>query len=433
MKKRNIKNFSFIVSSAQMTPVEMMGYLSSHNSYMYAQIDKELEIEIPIAEEIESVSFQSVVKKDIVVDGRVFFKEYQNDVKEGRLVISIGNILMFSFLLNSKELDIKASFKTTLKTLDESIRDADFVLALNKSGCLTIGEFPLHLKINDQDLVKELKCRLDGWKQLKNVLDRFHVIKPLDLMAVTEKQNVNFNAILYSADTGMPVNIGHKTNTLILVDIGNLNILLWEGVDDKGNSRFGDFFDGKISIQYQFNDGKKYPVSPFSYLQNENLWLKCDNIPFEKLIESYEKLIDKNPHILEMANLDLLYMLEGYDKLSKTDALRKDELIKNAENLSCWLMKTEKSEPLKIMHYINHCQILKRLDRLGDKESVELHDILLDKQVEPTMKVGVSLLLEDKNEFDKWILSCSKEDVENIKRFPIWRFYNDTFSKEALS
>lgn len=229
-----------------MTPVEMMGYLSSHNSYMYAQIDKELEIEIPIAEEIESVSFQSVVKKDIVVDGRVFFKEYQNDVKEGRLVISIGNILMFSFLLNSKELDIKASFKTTLKTLDESIRDADFVLALNKSGCLTIGEFPLHLKINDQDLVKELKCRLDGWKQLKNVLDRFHVIKPLDLMAVTEKQNVNFNAILYSADTGMPVNIGHKTNTLILVDIGNLNILLWEGVDDKGNSRFGDFFDGKI-------------------------------------------------------------------------------------------------------------------------------------------------------------------------------------------
>lgn len=433
MKKRNIKNFSFIVPSAQMTTVEMMGYLSSHNSYMYAQIDKELEIEIPIAEEIESVSFQSVVKKDVVVDGRVFFKEYQNDVKEGRLVISIGNILTFSFLLNSKELDIKASFKTTQKTLDESIRDAEFVLALNKSGSLTIGEFPLHLKINDQDLVKELKCRLDGWKQLKNVLDRFYVIKPLDLMAVTEKQNVNFNAILYSADTGMPVNIGHQTNTLILVDIGNLNILLWEGVDDKGNSRFGDFFDGKISIRYQFNDGKKYPVSPFSYLQNENLWLKCDNIPFEKLIESYEKLIDKNPHILEMANLDLLYMLEGYDKLSETEALRKDELIKNAESLSCWLMETEKSEPLKIMHYINHCQILKRLDKLGDKENVGLHDILLDKQVDPTMKVGASLLLEDKNEFDKWFSSCTKEDVENIKRFPIWRFYNDTFSKEALS
>ena len=52
MKKRNIKNFSFVVPSSKMSPVEMMGYLSSHNSYMYAQIDKELDIEIPIAEEI---------------------------------------------------------------------------------------------------------------------------------------------------------------------------------------------------------------------------------------------------------------------------------------------------------------------------------------------------------------------------------------------
>lgn len=433
MKKRNIKNFSFIVPSAQMNPVEMMGYLSSHDSYMYAQIDKELDIEIPIAEEIKSVSFQSVVKKDVVVDDKVYFKEYRNDIQDGRCIISIGGILTFSFLLNSKKFDCKASFKSTLKTLDESIRDAKFVLALNEYGGIMIGGFPLHLKIKEQDLVKDLKCRLGGWIQLKNVLYRFHVKKPLDLTAITEKQNVNFNSILYSADTGKPVNIGHKKNALILVDIGNLNILLWEGVDDKGNSRFGDFFDGKISLSYKFNDGIKYPVSPFSYLQNENLWLKCDNIPFEKLIESYEKLIDKNPHILEMANLDLLYMLESYDKLSKTDALRKDELIKNAENLSCWLIKTEKSEPSKTMHYINHCQILKRLDRLGDKESVGLHGIILDKQVEPVMKVGVSLLLEDKNEFDKWYSLCSKEDVENIKRFPIWRFYNDTFSKEALS
>lgn len=93
-------------------------------------------------------------------------------------------------------------------------------------------------------------------ESLKNVLHRFHVKKPLDLTAITEKQNVNINSILYSADTGNLVNIGHRENTLILVDIGNLNILLWESVDDKGNSRFGDFFDGKISLQYKFKDGK---------------------------------------------------------------------------------------------------------------------------------------------------------------------------------
>lgn len=432
MKKRNIKNFSFVVPSSKMSPVEMMGYLSSHNSYMYAQIDKELDIEIPIAEEIESVSFQSVIKKDVAVGNKIFFKEYRNDIQDGRCVISIGGVLTFSFLLNSKIYDYKASFKSTLKTLDESIRDAEFVLALNEYECLTIGDFPLHMKVNEQDLVNDLKCRLDGWNQLKNILHRFHVKKPLDLTAITEKQNVNFNSILYSADTGNLVNIGHKNNSFILVDIGNLNILFWESVDDKGNSRFGDFFDGMISLQYWFNDGKKYPVSPFSYLQNENLWLKCDNIPFEKQITSYEVLIDKNPHILEMANLDLLYMLECYDKLSDTDSLRKYELLEYAEKLSCWLIEKETSRSLDTMHYINHCQVLKRLGKLGETEVSKLKTILLNEQADFSLKVGASLLLEDKNEFCKWYSLCSKEGVENIKRFPIWRFYNNTLSKEAL-
>lgn len=432
MKKRNIKNFSFVVPSSEMSPVEMMGYLSSHNSYMYAQIDKNLDIEIPIAGEIESVSFQSVIKKDVAVGDKIFFKEYRNDIQDGRCIISIGGILTFSFLLNSKKYDCKASFKSTLKTLDESIRDAEFVLALNEYRCLTIGDFPLHLKVKEQDLVKELKCRLDGWNHLKDVLHRFHVKKPLDLTAITEKQNVNFNSILYSADTGNLVNIGHRENSLILVDIGNLNILLWESVDDKGNSRFGDFFDGKISLQYKFKDGKKYPVSPFSYLQNESLWLKCDNIPFENQISSYEILIDRNPHILEMVNFDLLYMLECYDKLSDTDSLRKYELLEYAEKLSCWLMRKETSRSLDAMHYINHCQVLKRLGKLGETEMSKLQTILLNEQANSILKVGASLLLENKNEFNKWYSLCSKEDAEDIKRFPIWRFYNNTFSKEAL-
>lgn len=107
MKKRNIKNFSFVVPSSKMSPVEMMGYLSSHNSYMYAQIDKELDIEIPIAEEIESVSFQSVIKKDVAVGNKIFFKEYRNDIQDGRCVISIGGVLTFSFFLIARYMIIK--------------------------------------------------------------------------------------------------------------------------------------------------------------------------------------------------------------------------------------------------------------------------------------------------------------------------------------
>lgn len=429
MKKRKIKNFSFVAPSRKMSPVDVMGYLSSHNSFLYAQIDKEFNIEVPISNEIESISFHNVVKRDVAVGGKVFFTEYKNDVKDGRLIISIGDVLTFSFLLNSDNPDCRATFRSCSKTLDDSIKDAEFILALDKEECLSFGDFPLHLKVNEQDLVKDLKERIEGWKKLKSVLAMLHVNRPLDLSTIKEGQERMIDVILHVFCTGESVSIGHKENNLVLVEIGDLKILLWEAVDEKGNSRFGDFFDGQISIRYKFKDNKKYPASPFSYLQNEDLWQRCDNVPFDALISSYEQLIDKNPHIFEMANLDLLYMLETYDKLSEEKSLRKKDLLAYSEKLSCWMMDKDNSERLKEMYFVNYCQVLKRENKLGEDELAKLRDLLSNEKSEPLMKVGVSLLLEDKDNFEKWLSKCTKEDAANLKRFPIWHFYNDLDKK----
>lgn len=359
----------------------------------------------------------------------MFFTEYNNDVKDGRLIISIGDVLTFSFLLNSDNPDCRATFRSSSKTLDDSIKDAEFILALDKEECLSFGGFPLHLKVNEQDLVKDLSERMEGWKKLKSVLSMLHVNRPLDLSTIKEEQERMIDVILHVFCTGESVSIGHKENNLVLVEIGDLKILLWEAVDEKGNSRFGDFFDGQISIRYKFKDNKKYPASPFSYLQNEDLWQICDNIPFDALISSYEQLIDKNPHIFEMANLDLLYMLETYDKLSEEKSLRKKDLLAYSEKLSCWMMDKDNSERLEEMYFVNYCQVLKRENKLGEDELAKLRDLLSNEKSEPLMKVGVSLLLEDKDNFEKWLSKCSKEDAANLKRFPIWHFYNDLDKK----
>ena len=100
-------------------------------------------------------------EKNVAVGGKVFFTEYKNDVKDGRLIISIGDVLTFSFLLNSNNLDCRATFRCCPKTLDDSIKDAEFILALDKEECLSFGDFPLHLKVNEQDLVKALTKRIE--------------------------------------------------------------------------------------------------------------------------------------------------------------------------------------------------------------------------------------------------------------------------------
>lgn len=200
---------------------------------------------------------------------------------------------------------------------------------------------------------------------------------------------------------------------------------LLETVDEEGNSRFGDFFDGQISIKCKFKDNNMYLLSPFSYLQKDNLWQKCDNIRFDSQINSYKQLIDKNPYVFEMANLDLIYMLEAYDKLSDSDSLRKEELIVNSEKLSCWLMDKNNSEQLDDMYFLNYCQVLKREDKLFEEHYVRLRQILLNESSNSSIKVGASLLLGDKKEFETCFSKCSKEEVTNLKRFPIWHFHKD--------
>lgn len=425
MKKRKINKFSFTIPSTGMNTVEVLGYLSSHNSCMYAQISKEWDIEMPVSEEIASISFKNSVNKEVVVGGKVFFPGYDNEIKNGCLVISIGGMLFFSVSLNAEKPECKASFNSTFKLLDDSIRDAEFVLALNKEGCIKIGDVSLHFTIDDQSLIKKIAEWYEGWTNLKKVLDRLHITKKLDLSAITNEQNTNLDVILYAFDIGKAVKMGHKKSQLKLIDIGNLNVLLWESVDNNGNSYFGDFFDGQVLVQYESQDKKKYPISPFSCLQNDDLWSRCDNIPFDRQIESYEKLIDQNPHIYEMANFDLLYMLENYDKLDEDDSLRKNELLKYAELLSVWLLEKEKSESMRTMHFLNYCQVLKRAGQMKEKELSMLNSILLDDKIQPIIKVGIALVIGNKMEFDKWCSLSKKEELDNVKQFPIWHFYRD--------
>lgn len=81
--------------------------------------------------------------------------------------------------------------------MDDSIKDAEFILALDKEECLSFGDFPLHLKVNEQDLVKALTKRIEGWKKLKSVLAMLHVNRPLDLSTIKEEQERMIDVILH--------------------------------------------------------------------------------------------------------------------------------------------------------------------------------------------------------------------------------------------
>lgn len=423
MRKRNIHNFSFVMPLHKTNPADFWGYLSTHNSFMYAQIDAELGIEVPVSEEIDHISFKNVMKKEVVVGGRTFYTEYHNEITEGNLIISVGNVLKLSYPIGKNGKSSTGSFKANTSMLDDCILEVEFLLALAKEGKMMLGDIEIALKVNEPKIVAECKERLEAWRQLKHVLDLMHVSKSLDLSLITEEQNTTIDILIATIGTGKSVKIGHTQSKLNMAEVGNLRLLLWESVDNEGNSYFGDFFDGRIFIEYKFDAGKKYESSPFSYLQNDNLWSKCDNIPFDKQIGQYCSLMAKNPHIYDMANLDLLAMLKAYDAMDETNEIQRKNILLYAENLNEWLRISETASDKKVMHFVNLCQIMKRQNKLTEEYFDELHNLLSDETVDSIMKVGISLILGERETFEHWVALCKDVEMENMRRYPIWNFY----------
>lgn len=92
-----------------------------------------------------------------------------------------------------------------------------------------------------------------------------------------------------------------------------------------------------------------------------------------------------------------------------------------AKKLNEWLSKSESTSEKGVMHFVNYCQILKRQGRLTEECIERLRKLLSDEAVMPTIKVGISLLLGERDTFNHWKGVC-RDDVENMMRYPIWRF-----------
>lgn len=70
-----------------------MKYLSTHSSYIYAKISKELDVDMPLSNGPGRFIFQREDDSEVRVGDKVYFKGYHNEIKDGRIIIKIGNVM----------------------------------------------------------------------------------------------------------------------------------------------------------------------------------------------------------------------------------------------------------------------------------------------------------------------------------------------------
>lgn len=364
-------------------------------------------------------------KRDIEVKsgGRVFYREVFTEVKDGVFSVIIGKVLRLELPdENSLQLTIRVNCESN--NLDERINEAEFILALHETSSLEFGERVIAIRIPDGEMVDSLRSQLTGWKALQQLLMILHVTKPIDLSQIKKEQERIIEILIDGIVNQKRIVVPQAKTQLYVFEIANIHLLCWVLKDEKTDEcTFGDYFDGQLQITYP-KDGKQYMQSPFSYLREENLWERIDNIPYDRQVSEYEKLAKENKEIYDMANHDALWMIKAADAVSAKDNERRDVLLKYAHIVCQWLIENDDREGLHNMTYkINSLQIIKRQRALNPTEIEELEEMILDESIGEYSKVGVAALLEDKESFERNKQQLSPKDYGDLCNMPISMFF----------
>ncbi len=422
--KQGIKDFSFIAPAKFSDKLQFFKYLSTHPTHLYAKISKDLNIDMPLSDGPSTFAFKREDNGEVKVGDRVFFKGFSSEIKDGRLTISIANVITITLPLDVKD-KVKPIVKmtTTAKYLKQAIKEAEFAIALNDKGVLTVGKVDFNIKVNELDYVTKLRNELKDWKELDNLLDKLHVTKQFDLSGITKAQEQLINLLIDTVGEGKTVKLPGQQSTLLTMEISNITLLLWCAAGADGTCAIGDYFDKSIRILYKVNGKESVQVSPYSYLQNEKYWEKIDNIDFSGLIESAKEAVKVHEYSYYMANYDVLAMISAADALETNDVERSKKLLDEALKLNEWLIENEPKDEMKPVHLINKMQIFKRQRLLMEVENHVLQDLCKNEGLGNTVKIAVYLLLDKQKEAESLFENLSEEEKVSMKDFPIWRFH----------
>lgn len=421
--KRGIRDFTFI-APGRFSGIELLKYLSTHETYFYAKVVTDLDIEMPLSDGPAKLAFKRDGDGDVKVGDRVFYKGYTSEIKDGRFVVTIADTITIDMLLDATDaVGPTVKMKTKNHFLKNAINDAEFAVALNDVGVLKVGDIELNLAVNEKEYVDDLRQKLVCWKDLDAVLDKLHVTKPFDLTKIKKNQYPLINLLIDTVGKGNTIKIPKQQTTILTLEISNITLLLYCVVGKDNVCVLGDFFDKTINIAYKANEKETVNVSPFSYLQNEHFWEKIDNIDYDNIVESAQEAAKAHDFCFQMSNYDVLSMIMASDTIEKSDAERSKKLLDEALKLDEWLIDNDPRPEFNPVHVINKMQIFKRQRELSNEELEQLKHILKNDKIEIPIKVAVNLLLGNQKEVEELFATLPDEDKDAMQAFPIWKFY----------
>lgn len=417
---RGINTFSF-VTPRKMNSLSLMKYMSTHLSYIYAQVDDELKIEVPIAEGPAKMIFESDMSLSVCADNRVFYESCHKKIENGTFTLTAGDFLTIICPVEDdcRSMTMKINSKADL--LDDKIKEEEFVLAILKTKQVSIGD--VEFEINGDGCIEDIQNRINFWKDVKELLSVLHVKKRLSVNEIKDDQCSFMRILIETIINKKPVQLSGQKSMPIRFVFSNLQLLVWCIVNDNSMCMFGDYFDGTCDNICKIENPKEKPIlaTVYSFLRNDKLWEMIDNIDFEQIIPKTKALLGKSEQVYEIANQDALSMISAADNLSWKDTAKAELLLSKAKELTEWCYENDIVKN-KIMHRLNVLQIVKRERDFNSNEVNDLMEIADSESESAIFRLAASMLLEDQERYKTFKTAIGTEEFDMLKTLPIWKY-----------
>lgn len=363
--------------------------------------------------EIKTSKEETVKINDVVVS-----ESYNHSISKQFTTYEIPGIL--SLKINNDPLikENNVNIDIIAKTTEQYIIAYTTYLQILKEKHIKFGEHSFDLKSSvDALILSHIENKLEDFKKHAQVMEFLNVITPIDYNEFDEDDNISIKKLYSTLIEHQSISLNNP-NGVFRLNIANICLLLSSHCDDNGKYYIDDFFESSNIKVTSGNGELPFQVPPFSWLEQKG-YVMFDNIPYEKIINSYEKYTSIDKRVLLQANLDLLEMIKASDELLMKSLNSKREHVLNVSlSFSQWLMGVNEDSTLVNIHHINELQIKKRMRPLTDEEKSSL--LRLTQSDDLMIKAAAYILLDNKDIAEYIVTQMEDEDRNMFTTFPIY-------------
>ena len=420
--KEGMHSFTVSVSTKSMDQNLLLA-LTGQPVYVYGNMG--YDVQVPLGNGKAWLTLANDVNMPVKVKDKTYYEGYHSKMDREYVTITVGECFEMKFLRDEENFTgrINVNVSRKSKKLKDVIREAEFIMALEREHEVTIGEKTFPIPDVKDKMTPFLNKHLGAWIEIDRMLEKVGANLDLDLTKMTKKDSTTLSVLVEAIWRDHEVDVKDVTLGVNNIKVANLN--LWFIISKIEDKRFviRSFFDERWDIKatYDYSDGT-FNECLCSWFDKKKL-LECDNFPYSDVVSGFDKLVGKNPHVFERANMLLLGIIAAYDETD--DENPKNKLMYDAAlALVKWLIVTDKKDDWQAAYKLNYYQLLKRRPGLTDDDRKELKLLQLESNGNALLQCGVSLLLDDKVTFEYCWNKLPKEEQEEFQGYPIYRFRN---------